>query len=970
MAKFKITGLPKAQEGGQLQPGYYKYKHKPEASYKFDGNQWYISNEGTKGNYKPIEDPKGTRSKTLAKGLEYGTTEFYAPLAENVQGQTSFPKVSKESVQAAQQNLDAEEATQQQAVDNLNEYYNRKRNQTSYNIHDLPEEKGWYYNEGETLKGVANDYLGDTDTQVDKATALSGDAEDVVQYIMSDPNYGLPNNSQGLRMARDMVKNWTPQQIEQFVTERREAYMESQRGEIKTPSKSTVSFSAPEDPTLADYAGRVWDITMNPIDAFTWSVSGGGLENMPWNMRQYENAKAVTGSTDITDNNLVGNAIDFLSYFTGAGLIGHGIKQLPQTNESVNRLMEDPSWENAGTAAMDVGTNIMMLSPLGRFTGRGFNPRNFRTNVNNVKFQAPSRTDMVDAALNIDPRAQETDIATAFNTVTMANDLRPGKRTSDNQPSVATTDIPELNIRWPWSKKGPVQNPSLDISGELLDLEDRSRNFILDPNAPKVEFDKMKAERLADYDTPEGRRRIQKHIDDNNITKKQWDPGNQFDIESIVTDRLDNNITQLNYEKEDYQILDGLKNWGKTKNHLPADVFRNSAMYLGNKTWDDLTLDDLAWIAGDKADYLRLVDKAARGHADNTSKEWDEKITVDDYIDGIKNIEYHPEALAQQSKLDQIEYVEKPKLLADYTAELDKLKHMHSDPGYYDPTDIDFQENTVIPDLEKQILDLEVKKSYIKNEFSFDNAGYRPTEEKLYVGRNLQTPSDLRRTMAHEFQHGSDLYFWNLLHQNNPNFTTTKVNKDLIKDIKLSKEAPAHLRKQQDKNAITQTSGSNTTQIGIWKAINPQKHFDDAKEYWLQGRFSNNGNSNEPVAFVAEVREGMLMDGVIKNLYDDITPQMLKDYYKKYTDRPLHERDFRLFDIMENSNSNFKALSKHLNDLQALAPYLIGAGAAGTILSGSGEEEEPEMKMGGIVIDLDQGSIDDYINRGYIVVEE
>jgi hypothetical protein len=580
---------------------------------------------------------------------------------------------------------------------------------------------------------------------------------------------------------------------------------------------------------------------------------------------------------------------------------------------------------------------------------------------------------MVDAALNIDPRAQETDIATAFNTVTMANDLRSGKRTNDNKPNTGTTDIPELNIRWPWSKKGDVQNPSLDVSAELLDLEDRSRNFILDPNAAKVEFDRMKAERLADYDTPEGRRRIQKHIDDNNITIKRWDPGNQFDLESIIIDRLDNNITQLNYEKEDYQILDGLKNWGKTKsksNQLPADVFRNSAMYLGNKTWDDLTLDDLAWIAGDRDDYLRLVDKAARGHADNTSKEWDEKLTVDTYINGVNKIEYNQDALDQQSKLDQIDQVEEPALMADYTAELDKLKHMQSDPGYYDPTDIDFQENTVIPDLQKQLLDLKVKRSLIENEFSFDNAGYRPTDENLYIGRNLQTPNELRKTMAHEFQHGSDLYFWNLLHQNNPNFTTTKVNKDLIKDIKLSKEAPDHLRKQQDKNAIMQTSGSNTTSQAIWKGINPQRFFDDAKEYWSKGRFSTVGDSNEPVAFVAEIRERMLMDGTIKNLYDEITPSMLKEYYKNYTAAPLHEKDLRLFDIMENSNSNFKALSKHMNNLQASAPYLIGAGGIGTMLSGAGEEEEPEMQMGGIIMDLQKDEIEDYINRGYIVVEE
>ena len=957
------------QEGGQLQPGYYKYKHKPEASYKYDGNQWYISNEGTKGNYQPIEDPNGTRSKTLAKGLEYGTTQFYAPLAENVQNQTAFPQVSQKSIQTSQQNLNADLANQQQAVDNLTEYHNRKRNQTDYNVRDLPEEKGWYYNQGETLKGVADESVGDVDSETAAITALSGDAEEAVQYIMSDPNYNLPANNQGLMQAREMVKYWTPQQVEQFVAPRREAYLESEREGIYNQPKSKISFDAPENPTFEDYASRAWDITMNPIDAFNWSTATGDVSNMPWNMRQYENAKAATGSTDITDDNLVGNALDFLSYFTPAGLVGQGIKMIPQTNESVNRLMDDPTWSNAGTAAMDVASNAMMLSPLGRFTGRGFNPRNFRTTINNTKFQAPSRTDMVDAALNIDPRAQQSDIATAFNTVTMANDLRSGKRTNDNKPSTGTTDIPELGIRWPWSKKGDVENPDLPIISELLDLNERNKLFILDPNSPKVEFDRMKAERLAAYDTPEGRRRIQKHIDDNKIMTSTQDPGNSSKILNDITDRFQNNIQTGNYEKEDQELLKDLIKWGK-KNKVngkerPGQFFSFSG--LGNKTWNELTLDDLKNIhAVDQGYFLDIATKAHKG---NTAKTIDQKITVDEYIGGITNIQYNKDALAQQSKLDHIDQVEQPQLSAEYTAELDKLKHMHSDPGYYDQADIDLQENTIIPDIEKKILDLKITRAIIKDEFEFENAGYKPMEEALHIGRALQTRSDLRKTMAHEFQHGSDLYFWNLLHKD-PKFTTTKINKDLIKDIKLSKEAPEHLRKKQDENTIMQTSGTESTNQAIWKSIRPQTYFNDAKEYWSKGRFSTVGDSNEPVAFVAEVREGMLMDGVIKNLYDDITPDMLKNYYKNYTDAPLHEKDFRLFDIMENSNSNFRSLSKHMNNLQALAPYLIGAGGIGTMLSGAGEEEEPEMKMGGIVIDLDKSSIDDYVNQGYIVVEE
>lgn len=960
------------QEGGQLQPGYYKYKHKPEASYKFDGNQWYISNEGTKGNYKPIEDPKGTRSKTLAKGLEYGTTQFYAPLAENVQGQTTtFPQVSQKSIQAAQQNLDAEEATQQQAVDNLNEYYNRKRNQTSYNIHDLPEEKGWYYNEGETLKGVADDYLGDTDTQVDKATALSGDAEAAVEYIMSDPNYGLPNNSQGLRMARDMVKNWTPQQIEQFVTERREAYMESQRGEIRTPSKSTVSFDAPENPTLADYAGRIWDIATHPIDAFNYSVATGDVSNMPWNMRQYENAKAALGEKDFTDDNLVGSAVDALSYFTPAGLVAHGIKSLPETNEAIQKFIANPTWETGSTAGLNLVSNIMELSPLGRFTPRGVIPRNLGTSIKNASFEVPSKMDLLDMGLNLDPRLQQSELSTAINTVSMARDLRPNRKTIDGSSNTEVNALPKLNIRWPWSKPD-IQAPDLDTKIELLDLLDRNRNFALDPMSPKVEFDRIKAERLADYDTPEGRRRIQKHIDDNKIEVPRFDPGNSYDIEDAYTRRMVDNIMKGNYEKEDYELLDNLKRWGKLEKNLgkyPADVFTHSAGILGNKTWDELDLDDLAQM-GNTFDLMKVVNKAASGNPNNTLKQWSDKVSVDEYIDAMRSIEYSPDALTQQARLDDVTQNQIPYALSKYHAELAKYQHMQSEPHHYTQQEIDEQENVILPTLEKELNDLKDEEVAITNEFPRDNAGYSPPLKQIYIGRGLQTQKDLRGTMAHEWQHAVDLRLKHLMEGKDPNFTNTKINKELIKDIKLAKHAPERYRKKIDKSDLTMTSGANAAVFGINKAYDPQAFFNNAKDYWSKGKFSVAGHSNEPVAFLAEVREAMLMDGMIKNIYDEITPEMLKDYYKAYNQKPLVEEDLRIFDIMENSNSNFRSLSKHMNNLQALVPYLIGAGGVGTMLSGAGEEEEPEMQMGGIIMDLRKDEIEDYINRGYIVVEE
>jgi hypothetical protein len=43
------------------------------------------------------------------------------------------------------------------------------------------------------------------------------------------------------------------------------------------------SIKAAPEKTVGDYAERTWDIITNPFDAAKYSVSGGGIENMPWN---------------------------------------------------------------------------------------------------------------------------------------------------------------------------------------------------------------------------------------------------------------------------------------------------------------------------------------------------------------------------------------------------------------------------------------------------------------------------------------------------------------------------------------------------------------------------------------------------------------------------------------------------------------------------------------------------------------
>lgn len=56
--------------------GIYTFSGRPGSSYKYENNQWFVSNSGTKNQYVPMQDPTGNRAKTLEAGLKSGKTQF------------------------------------------------------------------------------------------------------------------------------------------------------------------------------------------------------------------------------------------------------------------------------------------------------------------------------------------------------------------------------------------------------------------------------------------------------------------------------------------------------------------------------------------------------------------------------------------------------------------------------------------------------------------------------------------------------------------------------------------------------------------------------------------------------------------------------------------------------------------------------------------------------------------------------
>jgi hypothetical protein len=92
----------------------------------------------------------------------------------------------------------------------------------------------------------------------------------------------------------------------------------------------------------------------------------------------------------------------------------------------------------------------------------------------------------------------------------------------------------------------------------------------------------------------------------------------------------------------------------------------------------------------------------------------------------------------------------------------------------------------------------------------------------------------------------------------------------------------------------------------------------------------------EPRAFAAELRQSMLDRGVIKNVYQKITPNILSKAKTSFSNNPIFQGTVggnkisgtRLLDFASPTKYNFSAISKSLNKLPAFAPF-IGLGTLG-----------------------------------------
>lgn len=232
----------------------------------------------------------------------------------------------------------------------------------------------------------------------------------------------------------------------------------------------------------------------------------------------------------------------------------------------------------------------------------------------------------------------------------------------------------------------------------------------------------------------------------------------------------------------------------------------------------------------------------------------------------------------------------------------------------------------------------------------------------MSMGQNF-TPYDAQHILEHEFQHFFQRGFLS---------EADEILKDLELIDEVALDQPTFLEVLNRYNPFKKeyqdlgVSASGDIYKTGFKNPKRKEGLVNQKNYWSFG-----GRGQEKSAFLAEIRENMLQRGIIKNRYDKITPEMLKEHYRIYKNTKGDKYFLRTYDVMKNNKKNFEILSRAINKLPAVLPIGIGVGAAGAAAAGSsnGGDETNYKKGGSIQLELSDAEIQDYIKRGYVIEE-
>jgi len=105
---------------------------------------------------------------------------------------------------------------------------------------------------------------------------------------------------------------------------------------------------------------RVRDVLENPLDAFQYAVSGGGIQNMP---RNYSDMKHAGVVDPFTEKNIVGKALGAASYIHPVTGVIHGINTMRYTSKDIAKAAKTGEWEDIKNAGISAGLNLLDFTP-------------------------------------------------------------------------------------------------------------------------------------------------------------------------------------------------------------------------------------------------------------------------------------------------------------------------------------------------------------------------------------------------------------------------------------------------------------------------------------------------------------------------------------------------------------------------------------------------------------------------------
>jgi hypothetical protein len=318
-------------------------------------------------------------------------------------------------------------------------------------------------------------------------------------------------------------------------------------------------------------------------------------------------------------------------------------------------------------------------------------------------------------------------------------------------------------------------------------------------------------------------------------------------------------------------------------------------------------------IKNDRVELLTTREGKARVEALIAENPHMQNLTYDDVVEGMRNIindnavltSVENEIYTVSNELDRLSQA--PYLYAEEIQVLqDKLDDLNSEATILE-TKIQTKGSNAALHINransanqtgsiKNIKNIDFNKAIEK-----DMAMASPEDKfTMFAGLNLSN-ADLRRIGGHEIVH--------YLQRGK----STNLDKELSK-LKLRLN-----NNDVDNNLFAGESGVSE----FWKRVMDIDRaggtpFEKMKKYWKTG-----GKGQEKLAHVDEIRSDMLERGIMKEFYEEVTPEMLEKHYKQYMSEVGNKYPLRVYELMENEKGNFDLLSGVINRM----PSVVGAGA-------------------------------------------